>query len=133
MTIKSDRWIRRMALEHGMIEPFVENQVRDGVISYGTLAHCALAYGKPTVFIYPYPSHTLDDGSGEPTHWEEYRDFVAYPASIGTAPLDELFQVDVAEWVEQFVGGPLDLDKLEKFLLAFRPNRATRRKLALAA
>ena len=35
MTIKSDRWIRRMALEHGMIEPFVESQVRDGVISYG--------------------------------------------------------------------------------------------------
>ena len=35
MTIKSDRWIRRMALEHGMIEPFVEKQVRDGVISYG--------------------------------------------------------------------------------------------------
>ena len=24
-----------MALEHGMIEPFVESQVRDGVISYG--------------------------------------------------------------------------------------------------
>ncbi|MCU0812977.1 MAG: dCTP deaminase, partial [Burkholderiaceae bacterium] len=22
MSIKSDRWIRRMALEHGMIEPF---------------------------------------------------------------------------------------------------------------
>ena len=36
MTIKSDRWIRRMALEHGMIEPFVESQVRKGgVISYG--------------------------------------------------------------------------------------------------
>ena len=35
MTIKSDRWIRRMAQEHGMIEPFIENQVRQGVISYG--------------------------------------------------------------------------------------------------
>lgn len=35
MSIKADRWIRRLALEHGMIEPFVENQVRDGVISYG--------------------------------------------------------------------------------------------------
>jgi dCTP deaminase len=34
MTVKSDRWIRRMALEHRMIEPFVERQVRDG-ISYG--------------------------------------------------------------------------------------------------
>lgn len=35
MSIKADRWIRQMALEHGMIEPFVENQVRSGVISYG--------------------------------------------------------------------------------------------------
>ncbi len=35
MAIKSDRWIRRMALEHKMIEPFEERQVRQGVISYG--------------------------------------------------------------------------------------------------
>jgi dCTP deaminase len=35
MPIKSDRWIRRMATEHGMIEPFEAGQVRDGVISYG--------------------------------------------------------------------------------------------------
>jgi dCTP deaminase len=35
MAIKSDRWIRQMALEQGMIEPFVERQVRAGVISYG--------------------------------------------------------------------------------------------------
>jgi dCTP deaminase len=35
MTIRSDRWIRQMAQEHGMIEPFESGQVRDGVISYG--------------------------------------------------------------------------------------------------
>jgi dCTP deaminase len=35
MPILSDRWIRRAALEQGMIEPFVEAQKRDGVISYG--------------------------------------------------------------------------------------------------
>lgn len=35
MGLKNDAWIRQMALEHRMIEPFVENQVRDGVISYG--------------------------------------------------------------------------------------------------
>ena len=35
MTVMSDRWIRRMAVEHGMIEPFTEAQRRDGVISYG--------------------------------------------------------------------------------------------------
>ena len=35
MPIKSDKWIRRMAREHGMIEPFVDDQVRAGVVSYG--------------------------------------------------------------------------------------------------
>jgi len=35
MSIKSDKWIRRMATEHHMIEPFVDGQVKDGVISYG--------------------------------------------------------------------------------------------------
>jgi dCTP deaminase len=35
VAVKSDKWIRRMALEHGMIEPFSEKQVREGVISYG--------------------------------------------------------------------------------------------------
>ncbi len=35
MPIKSDRWIKQMSLEHRMIEPFVEEQVRGGVISYG--------------------------------------------------------------------------------------------------
>jgi dCTP deaminase len=33
--LKSDRWIRRMAHEQGMINPFSEKQVREGVISYG--------------------------------------------------------------------------------------------------
>ncbi|NNF26700.1 MAG: dCTP deaminase, partial [Gemmatimonadetes bacterium] len=35
MAILSDRWIRQMAEEHGMIEPFESGQVREGVISYG--------------------------------------------------------------------------------------------------
>ena len=34
-SIKADRWIKRMALEHRMIEPFEDRQVREGVISYG--------------------------------------------------------------------------------------------------
>ncbi|HEU5358836.1 MAG TPA: dCTP deaminase [Gemmatimonadales bacterium] len=45
MSIKSDRWIRRMARERGMIEPFVEGQVREvdtqgrKVISYGVSSY----------------------------------------------------------------------------------------------
>ena len=33
--LKSDRWIRKMAIEKDMINPFSEKQVREGVISYG--------------------------------------------------------------------------------------------------
>mgnify|MGYP001411098257 CR=1 FL=1 len=50
MSIKSDAWIRRMAVEHGMIEPFEPRQVREvdgrrvvsyGVSSYGYDVRCA--------------------------------------------------------------------------------------------
>lgn len=33
--IMPDHWIREQALNHGMIEPFVESQKGDGIISYG--------------------------------------------------------------------------------------------------
>ncbi|HEX3113758.1 MAG TPA: dCTP deaminase [Solirubrobacterales bacterium] len=43
MSIKSDNWIRRMAAETKMIEPFEPNQVRrsgeNGLISYGTSSY----------------------------------------------------------------------------------------------
>ncbi|MEA4906132.1 MAG: dCTP deaminase [Chloroflexi bacterium] len=39
MGLKPDHWIRKMALEHGMIEPFVDSQVRKGVISYGVSSY----------------------------------------------------------------------------------------------
>jgi dCTP deaminase len=39
MSIKSDRWIARMAREHGMIDPFVQGQIREGVISYGVSSY----------------------------------------------------------------------------------------------
>lgn len=50
MSIKSDNWIEKMALEHGMIEPFQERQVREvsgekiisyGVSSYGYDVRCS--------------------------------------------------------------------------------------------
>ena len=39
MSIKSDRWIQRMAREHRMIEPFSDRQIREGVISYGVSSY----------------------------------------------------------------------------------------------
>lgn len=44
MAIKSDRWIREMSENHGMIEPYAENQVRydengEKLISYGVSSY----------------------------------------------------------------------------------------------
>lgn len=39
MSVKPDHWIKKMANEHKMIEPFVDGQVRDGAISYGVSAY----------------------------------------------------------------------------------------------
>jgi dCTP deaminase len=39
MPIMNDSWIRRMSLDHGMIEPYEDRQVRDGVISYGVSSY----------------------------------------------------------------------------------------------
>jgi deoxycytidine triphosphate deaminase len=43
MSIKSDNWIRRMATQHAMIDPFEPNQVRQAgngrIISYGTSSY----------------------------------------------------------------------------------------------
>ena len=43
MSIKSDKWIRRMAQEHQMIEPYEAGQVRTSgenrLISYGTSSY----------------------------------------------------------------------------------------------
>src|SRR3546814_3204725 len=39
MSIMPDSWIREMAETKGMIEPYVEAQRRDGVISYGVSSY----------------------------------------------------------------------------------------------
>jgi dCTP deaminase len=39
MTVKPDHWIRKMCLEHRMIDPYEEKQVREGVISFGVSSY----------------------------------------------------------------------------------------------
>src|SRR5258705_9825316 len=39
MGLKPDHWIKKMALEQRMIEPFVDSQVRGGAISYGVSSY----------------------------------------------------------------------------------------------
>lgn len=39
MGVKPDHWIKKASLEQGMIEPFTDSQIRDGVISYGVSSY----------------------------------------------------------------------------------------------
>ncbi|OGT06367.1 MAG: dCTP deaminase [Gammaproteobacteria bacterium GWF2_41_13] len=43
MSIKSDRWIRKMAIDHQMIEPFESNQIKNingqKIVSFGTSSY----------------------------------------------------------------------------------------------
>ncbi len=62
MGLKPDRWIRKMALEHRMIEPFVERQVRDGVISYGLSSYgYDIRVGDHFKIFTPNPYNTVVD------------------------------------------------------------------------
>lgn len=100
MTIKSDRWIREMALEHGMIEPFVPEQVRehDGqrVISYGTSSYgydlrCAAEF---KVFTNIY-SVTVDPKSFDERSFVDIRDDVCIvpPNSFALARTVEYLRI----------------------------------------
>ena len=39
MGIKSDRWIKKMAKDHKMIDPFTDKQTTQGAISYGVSSY----------------------------------------------------------------------------------------------
>ena len=61
MTILSDRWIRRMAREQGMIEPFVDAQKREGIISYGLSSYGYDARVAPEFRIFTNVDNALVD------------------------------------------------------------------------
>ena len=53
MPVMPDHWIRRQALESAMIEPFVETQKRDGVVSYGPVSYTHLDVYKRQPLAFP--------------------------------------------------------------------------------
>jgi dCTP deaminase len=61
MTVMSDRWIREMALSHGMIEPFVDRQTREGVISFGLSSYGYDARIAPEFKIFTNVDNALVD------------------------------------------------------------------------
>ncbi|MGE4601686.1 MAG: dCTP deaminase [Planctomycetota bacterium] len=57
MSVKPDRWIRRMAVEHGMIEPFSSEQVREDVDESGH-KYRVISYG---ISSYGYDLRVADE------------------------------------------------------------------------
>jgi dCTP deaminase len=81
MSIKSDRWIQRMAREHGMIEPFAEAQVRDGVISFGVSSYGYDMRVADEFKIFTNVHSTVVD----PKHFDA-RSFVEYRGDVCVVP-----------------------------------------------
>ena len=71
MAVMSDRWIREAALSRGMIEPFVDRQNREGVISYGLSSYGYDARVAPEFRIFT----DIDNALVDPKHFDE-RSFV---------------------------------------------------------
>jgi deoxycytidine triphosphate deaminase len=85
MSIKSDQWIRRMAREHRMIEPFAAEQVRevDGhrIVSYGTSSYGYDVRCAPEFKIFTNINSTIVD----PKAFDE-KSFVDFPGSVCIIP-----------------------------------------------
>jgi dCTP deaminase len=85
MSIKADKWIRRMAHEHAMIDPFVAGQVRDSaagrVISYGTSSYGYDVRCAPEFKIFTNINSTIVD----PKQFDE-KSFVDLTADVCIIP-----------------------------------------------
>jgi len=79
--IKSDRWIRRMAREHDMINPYSEKQVSQGVISYGVSSYGYDLRVSDEFKIFTNVNSTIVD----PKNFDE-RSFVTINADVAIIP-----------------------------------------------
>jgi dCTP deaminase len=81
MSIKPDHWIRRMAREQGMIEPFEDAQVRRGTISYGVSS-----YGYDMRVAHEFKIFTnVNNAIVDPKAFDE-RSFVPYEGDVCIVP-----------------------------------------------
>jgi dCTP deaminase len=79
--IKSDRWIRRMAQEHDMINPYSEKQVSAGVISYGVSSYGYDLRVSDEFKIFTNVNSTIVD----PKNFDE-RSFVTVNSDVAIVP-----------------------------------------------
>src|SRR5438067_7788386 len=81
MSVKNDRWIRRMVREHDMINPFAESQVREGVISYGVSSYGYDLRVADEFKIFTNVNSTIVD----PKHFDE-KSFVEFKGPVCIIP-----------------------------------------------
>jgi dCTP deaminase len=96
MAVKSDRWIRRMAREKGMIEPFEEKQVREGVISYGLSSYGYDVRIADEFKIFTNINHTIVDPKDfDPRSFVDFRgeQCIVPPNSFALARSVEYFRI----------------------------------------
>ena len=100
MSVKSDRWIRRMAAAHKMIEPFAPEQVRqvDGtrVISYGTSSYGYDVRCAPEFKIFTNINSTIIDPKNfDPKNFVDFNGEVCIipPNSFALARTVEYFRI----------------------------------------
>ncbi|MFN8092859.1 MAG: dCTP deaminase [Vicinamibacteria bacterium] len=96
MSVQSDKWIRRMAQEHGMIEPFNEKQVREGVISYGLSSYGYDARIADEFKIFTNINHTIVDPKDfDPRSFVDFKgaECIIPPNSFALARTVERFRI----------------------------------------
>jgi dCTP deaminase len=81
MSIKSDRWIRRMAREQGMIEPFADAQTQPGEISFGVSSYGYDMRVAPEFRIFTNALSAVVD----PKHFDS-RSFVEFAGDVCIVP-----------------------------------------------
>ena len=81
MSVKHDGWIRKMARERDMINPFAENQVREGVISYGVSSYGYDLRVADEFKIFTNVNSTIVD----PKHFDE-KSFVEFRGPVCIVP-----------------------------------------------
>jgi dCTP deaminase len=96
MGLKPDHWIRKMATEHRMIEPFEPGQVRDGQISFGvsSYGYDIRVADEYMIFTNVY-SAVVDPKHFDPRSMVEYKGEVCVipPNSFALARTVEYFRI----------------------------------------
>ena len=81
MSIRPDHWIRKMAREQGMIEPFEDAQVRRGTISYGLSS-----YGYDMRVAHEYKIFTnVNNAIVDPKQFDD-KSFVPFEGDVCIVP-----------------------------------------------